>query len=312
MARLVFMGTPDFAVAPLEALVKAGHDIPAVFSQPPRPSGRGLKTKPSPVHLCAQNHELTVHTPTSLKDSDWARYIRSLECDLAIVVAYGMLLPQDILDAFDLGCFNIHASLLPRWRGAAPIQRAIMAGDDETGICFMRMTKGLDEGPVLARSLCAIKPGDTSGLVHDYLRDSAAQSIDVWVRALMAGRLEEKPQENNGVTYASKIQKSETRISFDGMRDQVVSFINGLSPFPGAWCELDGARVKFLRAVPGELHGPTQVVPGSVVGVDEQSFCVSCLDGNMHITHLQRQGKSAQTALTFMRGTHIEIGMRFS
>ena len=280
--RLIFMGTPDFAVATLKALVAAGHDIVGVYSQPPKPAGRGMVLTPTPVHRFAEAQGLTVLTPATLKsDSEHLRFL-SLKADAAVVVAYGLLLPQAILDAPKFGCFNVHASLLPRWRGAAPIQRAIMAGDKQSGVSIMRMELGLDTGPVMAMQALPITPETTAGSLHDELAVlGAAMMVEVLQNPTASGT----PQSTEGVTYAKKIDKAEAKIDFSKPAIVVCNHINGLSPFPGAWCMMNGARVKILAAR---------------LGADQPSFV--CADGHIHFSKLQREGKGVMDAATFLRG----------
>src|ERR1700742_4232297 len=244
--RLAFLGTPDFAVPTLAELIGQGHDIAAVYSQPPRPKGRGLGTDPSPVHKFAQSAGLEVRTPVTLKDAEQQELFRALDIDAAIVVAYGLLLPKPILDAPKLGCFNLHGSLLPRWRGAAPIQRAIMAGDAETGVMVMRMEEGLDTGPVLMAERTAIGR-KTYGDLHDELARLGADLMARTLAALERGAIAEQPQPVEGVTYAKKIAKDEARIDWSKPAREVDCLIRGLSPFPGAWSEAKGERIKILN-----------------------------------------------------------------
>ncbi len=280
--RLIFMGTPDFAVSTLKALLAAGHDIACVYSQPPKPAGRGMVLTPTPVHRFAEAQGLTVLTPSTLKsDSEHLRFL-SFKADAAVVVAYGLLLPQAILDAPKFGCFNVHASLLPRWRGAAPIQRAIMAGDSHSGVSIMRMELGLDTGPVMAMQALPITPETTAGSLHDEL---AALGAKMMVEVLHNPSASGTPQPSAGVTYAKKIDKAEARIDFTKSALEVCHHINGLSPFPGAWCMLNGARVKILSAR---------------LGADQPSF--ACADGPIHFSKLQREGKGVMEAATFLRG----------
>jgi len=290
--RIIFMGTPEFSVPALEALAEAGHEIAAVYTQPPRPAGRGRKARPSPVHRRAEELGIEVRHPVSLKDTAEQEAFAALGADLAVVVAYGLILPQPILDAPKNGCLNIHASLLPRWRGAAPIHRAIMAGDGETGVCIMRMEAGLDTGPVLLCKAIPISPEDTTGSLHDRLSQMGARLI---VQALE--RLEDlkpRPQPAEGVTYAEKVSKAETRVDWRRPAVEVDRHIRGLSPFPGAWCEIEGERVKLLQSRLAQGDGaPGQVLDG---------FTVACGDGAVEILKAQRAGKQAMGAEEFLRG----------
>lgn len=280
--RLIFMGTPDFAVETLKALLAAGHDVICVYSQPPRAKGRGLSLQPTPVHAYAEAHGIEVRTPVSLKNADEQNLFADLKADAAVVVAYGLLLPQTILDAPKYGCFNVHASMLPRWRGAAPIQRAIMAGDSETGVTIMRMELGLDSGPMVKVGHIPIGPDTTAATLHDAL---AALGADLMVQVLKNPSVHGTLQSDVGVTYAKKIDKAETRIDFSLPVIAVRNHIHGLSPFPGAWCMMNGVRVKILEAR---------------IGDDAPSF--ACADGYIHFSKLQREGKGVMDAVTFLRG----------
>jgi methionyl-tRNA formyltransferase len=300
--RLAFLGTPDFAVPTLAELVAQGHDIACVYSQPPRPKGRGLDALPSPVHEFALASKLAVRTPVTLKDSAQQELFAGLEIDAAIVVAYGLLLPKPILDAPKLGCFNLHASLLPRWRGAAPIQRAVMAGDDETGAMIMRMEEGLDTGPMLMAERMRIGR-KTYGELHDELSRLGA---DLMVRALGAlerGTASETPQASDGVTYAKKITKDEARIDWSKSACEIDNLIRGLSPFPGAWCDAKAERLKILYAEPAEGHG----APGTLL---DDRLTVACGEGALRLVRLQRAGKSAMTADELLRGFALKTGDR--
>ena len=297
--RLVFMGTPDFAVMTLKALIDAGHDIACVYSQPPRPAGRGMAERPSPVHACAASHGIEVRTPLSFRDPGEQARFADLDADAAVVVAYGLLLPKPVLDAPRRGCFNVHASLLPRWRGAAPIQRAIMEGDRETGISIMRMEEGLDTGPVCRRATISITPVSTAQTLHDEL---AALGARLMVEALADPDLTCQPQPDQGVTYARKIGKAEARISFSRPALEVRNHIHGLSPFPGAWFELAGTRVKVLLCEVVEAGGQ----PG--VFCDDR-LTIACGSGAVRLIKLQREGKAAMTADDFLRGFPIAAGV---
>jgi methionyl-tRNA formyltransferase len=300
--KLVFMGTPDFALATLKALMAAGHDIVAVYSQPPRPAGRGQKLKPSPVQAFAECHGLPVATPLSLKLPEEQAKFQALGADAAVVVAYGLILPRAILDAPRLGCFNVHASLLPRWRGAAPIQRAIMSGDAETGVAIMQMEAGLDTGPVCAMARMAITPEHTAGSLHDEL---ASFGASLMVKVLAEQTITHTPQPAEGVTYAAKIDKAEAHIDFARHAADVRNHIHGLSPFPGAWFSLNGARIKVLRCAVVEGHGAAGTV------LDAQ-LTVACAERAVRLTLLQREGKEAMDAATFLRGFAIPAGTRLS
>ncbi|MEM9584497.1 MAG: methionyl-tRNA formyltransferase [Pseudomonadota bacterium] len=293
--RLVFMGTPDFSVAALDALVEAGHEICAVYAQPPRPAGRGKKLRSTPVQARAEALGLPVRCPVSLKSVETQAEFEALNADLAVVVAYGLLLPQAVLDAPQHGCLNIHASLLPRWRGAAPIHRAIMAGDAETGICIMRMEAGLDTGPVLTRSVIQIGDTDTTGVLHDRLAAQGAAQIVKTLAQLHL--LTPEPQLKEGVTYASKIDKAEARVDWSKPAVEIDRLIRGLSPFPGAWTEAAGARIKLL----GCTLSSGEAAPGTVLG----GFRVACGSGAVEITHAQRQGKKPMDQSRFLAGFEL-------
>lgn len=297
--RVVFMGTPDFSVPVLDALVDAGHEIAAVYCQPPRPAGRGKKDRPTPVHARAEALGLEVRHPVSLKGAAEQAGFAALNADVAVVVAYGLILPQAILDAPAHGCLNIHASLLPRWRGAAPIHRAIMAGDEETGICIMQMEAGLDTGPVLMFDETEIGETETTDQLHDRLSKMGASLIVAALKDLPG--LVPVPQPDEGVTYAHKIDKSEAKIDWTAPAEEVDRKIRGLSPFPGAWTEIDGQRVKLLASRLGEGAG----APGTLL---DEALTVACGSGAVQLLRLQRAGKGAQDVETFLRGFPLEKG----
>ncbi len=293
--RIVFMGTPEFSVPVLDALVEAGHDICAVYSQPPRPAGRGKKDRLGPVQTRAEALGLTVRHPVSLKEPHAQAEFAALNADIAVVVAYGLILPQAILDAPRLGCLNIHASLLPRWRGAAPIHRAIMAGDRETGVCIMQMDAGLDTGAVLLRKAVVIAPHETTGELHDRLSVLGAEAI---VEALdHLDDMPPKPQSEDGVTYAAKIDKAEARVDWNRPAADIARQINGLSPFPGAWSEAGGERIKFLQASPVSRR-----LPVGHIEADEAGLYVGAADAAVFIRDLQRAGKKPANARDVLRG----------
>ena len=296
--RVVFMGTPDFSVPVLEALVDAGHEVVAVYSQPPRPAGRGKKDRPSPVQQRAEALGLPVRHPQSLKGAEAQAEFAALNADVAVVVAYGLILPQAVLDEPHFGCLNIHASLLPRWRGAAPIHRAILAGDVETGVCIMQMEAGLDTGPVLLQEALTIGAEETTGSLHDRLSDVGARLI---VDALaQLPTLSPQVQPEAGVTYAAKIDKSEARVDWSQPAVQVDRLIRGLSPFPGAWCDVAGERVKLLAS---------RVVSGdALAGTVLEGFTIACGDGAVEVTIAQRPGKIAMSATDVLRG--LDLGTR--
>ena len=294
--NIIFMGTPDFSVPVLNDLVQS-HTVVAVYTQPPRPAGRGKKDRPTPVHARAVELGLPVRHPTSLKSPQALADLAGLNADIAVVVAYGLLLPQSVLDAPTHGCLNIHASLLPRWRGAAPIHRAVMAGDVETGVCIMQMEAGLDTGPVLLRAATPIGPTDTTGDLHDRLSQMGADLITQAIDTLP--NLAAQIQPTIGVTYASKIDKAEARVNWNQPAETVARHINGLSPFPGAWCDVDGERLKLLRAA----SGPGQGTPGQVLG----GFTIACATGAVTIQQAQRPGKSAMAADDILRGLTLPL-----
>ncbi|MFT5343405.1 MAG: methionyl-tRNA formyltransferase [Paracoccaceae bacterium] len=300
--RLIFMGTPDFSVPVLEVLVAAGHDIAAVYCQPPRPAGRGKKDRPSPVQKRAEALGLAVRYPVSLRSADVQDEFTALNADLAVVVAYGLILPQVVLDAPKHGCLNIHASLLPRWRGAAPIHRAIMAGDAETGVCIMQMEAGLDTGPVLLREATIISATETTGQLHDRLSEIGAGLI---VQALAElGSLVPVTQPDDGVTYAAKIDKAEAHVDWARPAVEVDRLIRGLSPFPGAWTDMIGQRVKLLASICVQGQG----APGETL---DDTLTVACGTGAVKMLRLQRAGKGAQDSETFLRGWPVAKGAQF-
>ncbi|MDZ7710336.1 MAG: methionyl-tRNA formyltransferase [Roseovarius sp.] len=299
--RVIFMGTPEFSVPVLDALVAAGHEVAAVYCQPPRPAGRGKRDRPSPVQARAEALGLPVRHPTSLRGAEEQAEFAALRADVAVVVAYGLILPQAVLDAPATGCLNIHASLLPRWRGAAPIHRAIMAGDAETGVCIMQMEAGLDTGPVLLREAVVIGETETTGGLHDRLSALGARLI---VEAL--ARLDEltpEPQPAEGVTYAAKIDKAEARVDWARPAEEVDRLIRGLSPFPGAWCMVGAERVKLLGSCLAEGTG----APGEVL---DAAPTVACGTGAVRLLRLQRAGRAAQDAGEFVRGMALLPGTR--
>ena len=298
--RVIFMGTPDFSVPVLDALVNAGHDVVAVYSQPPRPAGRGKKDRPSPVQARAEVLGLPVHHPVSVRTVEAQAVFADHDADIAVVVAYGLILPQVILDMPKDGCLNIHASLLPRWRGAAPIHRAIMAGDAETGVCIMQMEAGLDTGPVLLREQTDIGVAETTGALHDRLSAMGAALV---VEALeVLPELTPASQSEDGVTYAAKIDKAEARVDWNRPAADVANHICGLSPFPGAWCDVTGERVKLHVA---------EVVEGSgLAGSVLDGFTIACAQVAVRITRAQRPGKKPMDAADVLRG--LELGDRLS
>ena len=295
------MGTPDFAVSTLKALIDAGHEIACVYAQPPRASGRGLQLRPTPVHAFAEAQGIEVRTPLSLKSAGEQKHFADVKADAAVVVAYGLLLPQAVLDAPKFGCFNVHASLLPRWRGAAPIQRAIMAGDAETGVTIMRMEAGLDTGPMLKVGRLKID-GATSSLLHGHL---AVLGAGLMIEVLNSPSAHGIVQPSDGITYAKKIDKAETHVDFSKPALEVRNHIHGLSLFPGAWCMMNGARVKILYCLVVEGKGN----PG--VMLDDQ-LTVACGEGALRFKTLQREGKGGMDDETFLRGFPVPKDTRLS
>jgi methionyl-tRNA formyltransferase len=306
--RIAFMGSPAIAVGVLEALIAAGHDIASVYSQPPRPSGRGQKLTPTPVQAFAEARGLEVRTPKSLKGAEAQEAFAALGLDAAVVVAYGLILPQPVLDAPRLGCLNMHASILPRWRGAAPIQRAIMAGDTETGVDAMMMEAGLDTGPVLASVRTPITPQDTAGTLHDRLAGLAAELAPRALAGLADGALRPVPQAEEGATYAHKITADDQRIDWARPAAEIDCQIRGLSPSPGAWCEADlgqgPVRLKLLFSELTDL--PTTAFPGAAI--DDQ-LTVACGDGRaVRLLKLQKPGGKPLDAREFLTGTPVAEG----
>jgi methionyl-tRNA formyltransferase len=300
--RLVFMGTPDFAVPTLVEIIGGGHEVAAVYTRAPQPAGRGLAPRPSPVAREAERFGLPIFTPKSLKSGDAAAAMRAHGADAAVVVAYGMILPKPILDVFPLGAFNLHASLLPRWRGAAPIHRAVMAGDKETGVMVMKMEEGLDTGPIAMAERVPIPADATTGELHDNLARLGAHLMLCALTALEKSALQLTPQPAAGATYADKIGKSETRIDWTTPWNKVHDHCRGLSPFPGAWFELAGAgRVKVLHTTKGAGRGK----PGEVV---DDSLSIACGEGAVRLVELQRAGRQPMSAAEFLRGAPIAPG----
>ncbi len=307
--RIAFMGTPEFAVGALEELVAGGHEIAAVYSQPPKPRGRGQALKPSPVQAAAEALGLPVRTPVSMRDRAEIEAFRALDLDAAVVVAFGQILPASVLEAPRRGCFNLHASLLPRWRGAAPIQRAIMAGDAVTGVQVMRMTEGLDEGPVLLSETVPIEIDDTAGTLADKLALAGAALLARALDQLARGEAVETPQPEESVTYARKIKPEEARIDWSRSGPVADRHIRGLSPFPGAWFEAPGergpVRVKALLS----RVSPAAGVPGEVLEPgDAGGLLVACHEGAVRLLTLQREGKGVQDAAAFLRGFPLPVG----
>ena len=299
--KLVFMGTPNFSVPALKALAQSNHQICAVYSQPPRPAGRGKKLRLSDVHKEALDLGLTVHNPTSFKSDKDRTIFRKLKADIAIVVAYGLILPNQILSAPKFGCLNIHASLLPRWRGAAPIQRAIMEGDDETGVCIMKMEEGLDTGPILSSRKIQIKENDNAKILSERLSLVGSKLIVEVLDAL--SEFKAYSQSAAGVTYARKIEKSETKIDWSLPAKTINRKIRALSPFPGAWTEINGERIKLLASKVINKENE----PGMVL---DKGFSIACGQKAVEITEAQRPGKSAQKSDVFLRGFRLQEGSK--
>jgi methionyl-tRNA formyltransferase len=301
--RLIFMGTPDFGVPTLIELAARGHEIAAVYTRAPKSAGRGMGVQHTPVEREARRLALPVHTPKTLKDGDAQKAFRAHNADAAVVVAYGLILPTPILEAPRLGCFNVHASLLPRWRGAAPINRAIMAGDAESGVTIMKMDEGLDTGAMAMAERMPIGADTTAGEMHDALSRLGA---DLMLRVLVAaerGLLALTPQPQTSVTYAEKISKGETRIDWSKPWKQVHDHIRGLSPFPGAWFEVGGVRVKVLRSTKSEESG----APGTAL---DDKLTIACGNGSVRLVQVQRAGRQPMSAEEFLRGTPVKAGTR--
>jgi methionyl-tRNA formyltransferase len=303
--RLIFMGTPDFAVPTLIELAGAGHEIAAVYTRAPKPAGRGMDLQDSPVAREARRLGLPVLTPATLKSAEAQAEFAAHNADAAVVVAYGLILPKAVLEAVPLGCFNLHASLLPRWRGAAPINRAVMAGDAESGVTVMRMDEGLDTGDMAMMERVAIGADMTAGELHDRLSAIGGDLMLRGIGALERGALQFVKQPEAGVTYAAKIDKAETRIDWSRSWREVHNHIRGLSPFPGAWCEMQGARVKVLRTTQGDGGG----APGTVL---DERLTIACGEGALRILELQRAGKQPMKAEDFLRGTSAPRGTAFA
>ena len=304
--RLAFMGTPDFAVPVLRALAAVGHEIAAVYSQPPRPAGRGHKTQASPVQVCAEAEGWPVRTPKSLKDLAEQAAFAALDLDAAVVVAYGLILPKAVLEAPRLGCFNVHASLLPRWRGAAPIQRAILAGDEETGVTIMRMDEGLDTGPMLLRGAVSIGARTTAATLHDDLAALGARLIVEALDGVARGALKETPQPSEGVTYAAKLSKAESALDWRRPAAELERQVRAFSPWPGAFARFGGDAIKILEAE--VLDDNCGQAPGTAI---DDALTIACGVGALRLVRVQRAGKAAMTAEAFLRGFAVPAGARF-
>lgn len=301
--RLAFMGSPDFSNGTLRGLIAAGHNIVCVYAQPPRPAGRGQKERLCPVHAVAVEHGIPVRTPKNLKDPADQQAFRDLDLDVAIVVAYGLLLPQEILDAPRLGCLNVHASILPRWRGAAPIQRAIMAGDAETGVAIMKMDIGLDTGPVLAEAKTSISPDETGQTLHDRLAMMGADLMSETLQGYIDGSIIARPQSDEGTTYAAKLEKHEGRLNFNDSVQELDRRVRAFSPWPGTYFEFDGQRVKVMSAEISDILA--NAAPGTVL---DDCLTIACANGTFRPTRIQRPGKGAMETDLCLRGFPIDPG----
>jgi methionyl-tRNA formyltransferase len=299
--RIVFAGTPDFAAAHLQALIESGHHIVSAYSQPDRPVGRGKQLKPTPVKAIAAAHNIPVMQPVDFRDPAAVDALRELAPTLMIVVAYGLLLPQSVLEIPTLGCLNVHASLLPRWRGAAPIERAIMAGDQESGVCIMQMEKGLDTGPVLLQAPTPIAADDTAESLGSRLQDIGCHLLIQAIDGLASGTLQPTPQAENLATYASKIQKSESHINWQSSAMDIDRLVRALYPRSPAWCMHNKSRLRIIKA---EIGGPvTSALPGSVLGVSVSGVRIACGDNTaLLVTQVQPEGKGAMTVASLLNG----------
>lgn len=302
--RLIFMGSPDFAVPTLEALIAAGHEIVAVYAQPPRPAGRGKQPRPTPVQAAAAQAGIEVRTPLNFKNEADVDAFGALKADCAIVVAYGLILPKAVLEAPRLGCINVHASLLPRWRGAAPTQRAIQEGDEHSGVCIMQMEEGLDTGPVISRHELPITKETTGASLHDALASLGAEAINPALQALASGTVQPEPQADEGVTYAKKLSRDEAKINFAQDARRIERTIRAFNPWPGAYFEFEGTRIKVISAQALDL-GAMSNTPGTVLHPD---LTISCADGALRPTMLQRAGKGPMEVEAFLRGFEIPVG----
>lgn len=306
--RVIFAGTPDFAAISLQAILAAGQDVPLVLTQPDRPAGRGMSLQASPVKQLALQHGLRVHQPPSLEADEARRPIIDAGADVMVVAAYGLILPQSVLDIPRLGCLNIHASLLPRWRGAAPIQRALLAGDAETGITIMRMDAGLDTGPMLLKESLPIAAGDSAGSLHDKLASLGARLIVEALARLERGGLPGEIQPAEGVTYAAKLDKNEAALDWRLPAVQLGRAVRAFNPFPGATAQLDGEVVKIWAAMPASQTGEA----GRILAVDSDGVVVACGDGALRLTELQKAGGKRLPAADFLRGFPLKPGQRFA
>jgi methionyl-tRNA formyltransferase len=305
--KVAFAGTPEFAASALEAILAAGFEVPLVLTQPDRPAGRGMQLQPSPVKQVALAAGIPVHQPEKLRTPEQQAPLAAIECDVLVVAAYGIILPQAVLDLPRYGCLNIHASLLPRWRGAAPIHRAIEAGDAETGITIMQMDAGLDTGPMLLKRVEPIQPDDTTGSLHDRLAWVGAELIVEALEALSAGKLKATPQPAEGVTYAAKIGKAEAAVDWTRPAIEIERAVRAFNPFPGAIATLDGTPVKLWRARAIDATG----TPGEVLLAEGAGVIVACGEGALCVTELQKPGARRMPAADFLRGMPIAAGSRF-
>ncbi len=304
--RLIFMGTPDFAVPSLAALIDAGYDVAQVYTRPPRQTGRGKHVRPTPVHESATRLGIAVRTPETLRAEEEHRFLTSLNPDAITVVAYGVLLPRPVLGIPQLGCLNVHASLLPRWRGSAPIQRALMAGDTESGVSIMLMDEGLDTGPVYLQRRIPVSPDETAGSLHDRLAQLGAESIVESLSKLPEGTLKPTVQSEEDATYARKIERSEREIDWQRSADEIDCQIRALAPAPGAWFRHDGERIKvFACTKMNESSG----MPGEIL---DDLLTVACGDGALRLDRIQREGRRAMDAHAFLRGQSLPTGIRLS
>ncbi len=299
--RVVFMGSPDFSIPTLRAILDVGHEVACVYAQPPRPAGRGHKERPCPVHAFADEQGLEVRTPASLKDAGVQAAFAGLGADIAVVVAYGLILPEEILEAPRMGCINVHASLLPRWRGAAPIQRAIQAGDEETGVCIMQMDAGLDTGPVLSRKSMNLDQAMTGGKLHDLLSQMGAKACVEVLEHLSEGEIDAVSQPDTGVTYAAKLSPDEARIDWSRPAEEIARTVRAFDPWPGTWFEHEGERIKVLEASADSAPG----TPGEIL---DGRPAVACGEGSLILKRLQRAGKKPQGADEFLRGYALTPG----
>lgn len=298
--KIVFMGTPDFAVPTLERLVTE-HDVICVYTRAPKPAGRGNKLNKTPIHLLAEKHKIEVRTPKTLRDPNQIASFRALKADLAVVAAYGLILPREVIEAFPLGCINVHASLLPRWRGAAPIQRAIEAGDQETGVSIMQVVEALDAGAVYEKAVTPITPETTGGLLHDQLAESGAKTLSEVLKNF--AQRTPKPQDESLVTYASKLDKAEAKLDLTRSAEKLERQIRAFNPFPAAYFEYKGERFKVLKAQIANIQAPQ-----GTIFMQKENLFIACADKSLQILEIQRQGKKSMHAEELLRGFHFEPG----